>query len=69
MFKVNIKDYNNNKYSTPCSTVSIVNFEHAIASWDIFLITIAINKTISVIFSKLKRENRFKTAISKEFLN
>ena len=54
MFKVNSKDYNNNKYSTPCSTVSIVNFEHAIASWDIFLITIAINKTFRLSLANLK---------------
>ena len=31
MFKVN--KVNNKKYFTPCSSVSIVSFEHVIAGW------------------------------------
>ena len=49
MFKVNNKDTERTlasfwclycqlrAYFTPCSTVSIVNFEHVIAGWDTFL--------------------------------
>ena len=33
MFNVNNKD--TRTYFTPCSSVSIVNFEHVIAGWDI----------------------------------
>ena len=37
MFKVNNKDtrttYTRMTYFTPCSSVSIVNFEHVIAGW------------------------------------
>ena len=25
----------NNKYFTPCSTVSVINFEHVIAGWEL----------------------------------
>ena len=32
MFKVNNKDTR----ATPCSSVSIVNFEHVIAGWDMW---------------------------------
>ena len=32
MFKVNNKD--TTTYFTPCSSVSIVNFEHVIFGWD-----------------------------------
>ena len=37
MFKVNNKDTKTTlmaSYFTPCSSVSIVNFEHAIAGWE-----------------------------------
>ena len=33
MFKVNNKDTRTTPYFTPCSSVSIVNFEHVIAGW------------------------------------
>ena len=33
MFKVNSKDTKTTPYSTPCSFVSIVDFEHVIAGW------------------------------------
>ena len=41
MFKVNNKDTRKTSlaslaYITPCSSVSIVNFEHVIAGWDLF---------------------------------
>ena len=33
MFKVNSKD--TRTYFIPCSTVSMVNFEHVIAGWEV----------------------------------
>ena len=45
MFKVNNKD----TYFTPCSSVSIVNFEHAIAGWDM---------KISIDYNKASNQNQ-----------
>ena len=39
MFKVNNKD---TRTTTPCSSVSIVNFEHVIAGWVIDMIELVI---------------------------
>ena len=36
MFKVNNKDNRTRPYFTPCSSVSIVNFEHVNADWEIY---------------------------------
>ena len=33
MFKINNKDNRTRSYFTPCSSVSIVNFEHVNADW------------------------------------
>ena len=33
MFKINNKDNRTRPYFTPCSSVSIVNFEHVNADW------------------------------------
>ena len=38
MFKVNNKDTRTRPYFTPCSNVSIVNFEQVNAGWLVFLL-------------------------------
>ena len=51
MFKVNHSNNNSNTFEhfTPCSSVSIVNFEHVIASWvgpsQIYMMEFLVNYT------------------------